>query len=76
MVEDSKEVSIIVHINECGEIVRVLNSETKEPLTDKDYDDEEKKRMDKDRTLLYTPNGCCWRKVRGRWRCHSNYCKS
>lgn len=24
---------------------------------------------------LYTHNGCCWRLVRGVWKCRSRYCK-
>ena len=79
MEEASKDASIIVHVNEDGIIVKVFDYARGEPLTDKDYDDDEKKRMDDPdpdkKTLLYTPNGCCWRKVAGRWRCDEAYCR-
>jgi len=75
MEDNEKEVSIVVHVNEYGEVVEVFNYDTKQALTAEDYDEKETKRMDKDRTLLYTPNGCCWRNVSGRWMCREEYCR-
>lgn len=58
-----KKASIIIHVNEDGEIVSAKNVD----LTPIKYDSKEKRRMDGAR--IYTPNGCCWRQTPTGWKC-------
>jgi len=56
-----------VLINGMGEVVAVTNMQGN-PLDNKDYKDDELKRIDKGGVLV-TENYCRWQLVGGRWKC-------
>ncbi len=60
------EQGIIAHIGPDGKILKVANldgSKIKHSGT-----------MNLTNTRLYVHNGCCWKKVSGRWKCRSSFC--
>lgn len=68
MGNDNPEFAIIkVYVNGNGKVVKVVDSADNN-LKDEHYDPEEKRRIERDARLL-TVNYCCWRLVRGRWKC-------
>lgn len=62
----SKKASIIIHIDEDGEIISAKNVD----LTPVKYGEKDKKI---NRTMIgariFTPNGCCWKKTPSGWQC-------
>lgn len=66
---------IMVIVNEYGKVVDAKTVDSEGTIRDIEYGDEEK-RANKSivGSRLYTPNGCCWRKVGGVWRCDPAYC--
>jgi len=59
----SKKASIIIHVNEDGEIISAKNVD----LSEIQYDPDEKRKIDGAR--IYTPNGCCWKLTSSGWKC-------
>lgn len=58
--------SLIVYLNEAGEVIHVRNVD----LSEVEYDKDER---DRNRTMIgariFTPNGCCWRLTPTGWKC-------
>ena len=74
--ERSFEMSqLMVIVNEYGKVVEAKALDSEGKIVNIEYGDEEK-RANKSiiGARLYTPNGCCWRKVGGVWICSPDYC--
>ena len=66
---------LMVIVNEYGKVVEAKALDSEGKIVNIEYGDEEK-RANKSiiGARLYTPNGCCWRKVGGVWICSPDYC--
>lgn len=67
--EIPEDAVVRLYVNEEGVVVGAEDLEG----NDIEYDKEELKTLIGAR--LYTPNRCCWRRVRGKWRCKESFCK-
>jgi hypothetical protein len=66
---------LMVIVNEYGKVVEAKALDSEGKIVNIEYGDEEK-RASKSiiGARLYTPNGCCWRKVGGVWVCSPDFC--
>ena len=68
-----KGTKYVVYLDKFGKAIKGWDYESGANLK---YDREEKDLGNSIKgAYLYTPNGCCWRLVRGVWKCRPRYCK-
>ncbi len=85
--KDDVEETLIVDVNKFGRILSVIsvskgfkeNAEVEKMICEYSQDvqyDEDEKWFEKtlEGSHFYRTDKCCWRKVRGKWRCRSGYC--
>ncbi len=70
---DQKEVKmLIVMINDDGKVIEAMELLTNGETRAIEYVKGEVKSIRG--AVLYTPNGCCWRKTPQGWQCRPEYC--